>query len=129
VAILVTSVQPQLPTWSQAPYPSSTGGTGSPNPSGAPVVVLLTDVQGKNVAEASAELSAKGLLVTAVAGDVLPPGDPRLMTVYDASPLGTLTLGSEITITYYVEDGLAPTEPAPSELAPSTPAPSATPAQ
>ena len=86
------------------------------------------------MAEASAELSAKGLLVTAVAGDELPPGDPRLMTVYDASPLGTLTLGSEITITYYVEDGLAPSEPVPSEPvpsepAPSTPAPSATPAQ
>jgi serine/threonine-protein kinase len=129
VAILVTSVQPQLPTWSQEPYPSSTGGTGTADPSGAPIVVLLTDVQGKNVAEASAELSAKGLLVTAVAGDELPPGDPRLMTVYDASPLGTLTLGSEITITYYVEDGLAPSEPVPSEPAPSEPTPSETPAQ
>lgn len=128
VAILVTSLQPQLPTWSQSPYPSSSGGTGSPAPSGAPIVVLLTDVQGKNVAEASAELSAKGLLVTAVAGDMLPPGDPRLMTVYDASPLGTLPPGTEIRITYYVEDGLAPTEPAPSEPVPSVSAPSGSPA-
>jgi hypothetical protein len=82
-------------------------------------VVLLTDVQGKNVAEVSAELSAKGLLVTTVAGDVLPEGDPRLMSVYDATPLGTLPAGTEIKITYYVPAGEVPV---PTEE-PTTPAP------
>jgi serine/threonine-protein kinase len=119
VAIIVGSMQPQLPTWSQSPYPSSSGGTGSPDPSGAPIVVLLTDVQGKNVAEVSAELSAKGLLVKTVAGDVLPDGDPRLMSVYDATPLGTLTLGTEVTLIYYVPAGEVPT---PSQE-PTTPTP------
>ena len=123
VAIIVGSMQPQLPTWSQSPYPSSSGGTASPGPSGLPVVVLLTDVQGKNVADVSAELSAKGLLVTTIAGEVLPEGDPRLMTVYDATPLGTLTAGTEVQVTYYVPAGV---EPTPTEV-PTSPAPSESP--
>jgi serine/threonine-protein kinase len=123
VAIVIGSLQPQLPTWSQSPYPSSTGGTSSPGPSGVPVVVLLTDVQGKNVADVSAELSAKGLLVTTIAGEVLPEGDPRLMTVYDATPLGTLTAGTEVQITYYVPAGV---EPTPTDV-PTSPAPSESP--
>jgi hypothetical protein len=85
---------------------------------------LLTDVQGKSVAEVSADLSAKGLLVTTIAGDVLPEGDPRLMTVYDATPLGTLTAGTEVKLTYYVPSGEVPTpsvEPTPgSSSSPST---------
>lgn len=123
VAIVVGSLQPQLPTWSQSPYPSSPGGTASPGPSGVPVVVLLTDVQGKNVADVSAELSAKGLLVTTIAGEALPEGDPRLMTVYDATPLGTLTAGSEVQITYYVPAGV---EPTPTDL-PTSPTPTESP--
>ncbi len=122
VAIIFTSMQPTLPTWSQSPYPSSNGGTSSPGPSGASVVVLLADVDGLNVAEVSAALSAKGLLVTAVAGDVVAAGDERVMTVYDASPLGTLAAGSEIVITYYVTDDVVPIEPTPSD----SPSPSAT---
>lgn len=123
VAIVVGSLQPQLPTWSQSPYPSSPGGTASPGPSGVPIVVLLTDVQGKNVADVSAELSAKGLLVTTIAGEALPEGDPRLMTVYDATPLGTLTAGSEVQITYYVPAGA---EPTPTDL-PTSPTPTESP--
>lgn len=122
VAIIFTSMQPTLPTWSQSPYPSSSGGTSSPGPSGASVVVLLADVDGLNVADVSAALSAKGLLVTAVAGDVVAAGDERVMTVYDASPLGTLAAGSEIVITYYVADDVVPIEPTPSD----SPSPSAT---
>ena len=122
VAIIVTSMQPTLPTWSQQPYPSSSGGTASPGASGAPVVVLLADVDGLNVAEVSAELSSKGLLVRAVAGEVVAAGDERVMTVYDASPLGTLAAGSEIVITYYVADTGVSEEPTPNE----SPSPSAT---
>ncbi|MFM2030971.1 MAG: hypothetical protein RI927_591 [Actinomycetota bacterium] len=121
-AIIVTSMKPTLPTWSQSPYPSSSSGTSSPKPSVASVVVLLADVEGINVAEVSAALSAKGLLVTAVAGDVVAAGDELVMTVYDASPLGTLPIGSEIVITYYVAEDIAPVEPTPSD----SPSPSAT---
>jgi serine/threonine-protein kinase len=122
VAIVVTSMQPSLPTFSQQPYPSSSTGSASPGASGTPVVVLLADVDGLNVAEVSAALSAKGLLVTAVEGDVVAAGDERVMTVYDASPLGTLAAGSEIVITYYVAEELATEEPTPTE----EPSPSAT---
>lgn len=114
VAIFVGSVQTPMPTFSQTPFPSSSGGSVSPSPSGAPVVVLLSDVAGKNVAEVSADLSSKGLLVTAVAGELVPQDDPRVMTVYQASPLGTLVTGSEIVITYYVADSTVPVEPTPS---------------
>ena len=124
VAILVSSVQPTLPTWSQSPYPSSSGGTSSPGASGVPVIVLLSDVDGLNVAEVSAALSAKGLLVTAVAGELVPPGDERVMTVYQASPLGTLAAGSEIVITYYVADVSTPTDsPVPSTSPTEAPSP------
>ena len=87
--------------------------------------MLLSDVDGLNVAEVSAALSAKGLLVTAVAGELVAPGDERVMTVYEASPLGTLPAGSEITITYYVADVTAPSEPLPtgSETPGTSPAP------
>ena len=122
VAIIVTSMQPALPTWSQQPYPSSSGGTASPSASGVPVVVLLAEVEGKNVAQVSADLSAKGLLVTAVAGELVPADDPRVMTVYQASPLGTLAAGSEIVITYYVADNTVTEEPTPTD----SPSPTAT---
>jgi serine/threonine-protein kinase len=122
VAIVVTSMQPSLPTFSQQPYPSSSIGSASPGASGTPVVVLLADVDGLNVAEVSAALSAKGLLVTAVEGDVVAAGDERVMTVYDASPLGTLAAGSEIVITYYVADDGVSQEPTPT----TEPSPSAT---
>ena len=121
VAIVVTSMQPTLPTWSQQPYPSSSGSSASPGASGAPVVVLLADVSGLNVAEVSANLSAKGLLVTPMPGDLVPADDPRVMTVYEATPLGTLPAGSEIVITYYVADTSTPVEPIPSD----SPSPSA----
>jgi hypothetical protein len=68
-------------------------------------------------------------LVTAVAGELVAPGDERVMTVYEASPLGTLPAGSEITITYYVADVTAPSEtPAPGSETPA-PGTSTAPAQ
>lgn len=125
IAIIATSLQPQLPTWSQNPYPSSNGG-GSFSPSPGAVVVLFDDVNGKNVAVVSADLSAKGLVVKTMAGDTVPVGDPRIMTVYQATPLGALAAGTEVTLTYFVEDG-ATIEPTPTPS--DTPSSSATPSQ
>ncbi|MFM6971693.1 MAG: serine/threonine-protein kinase, partial [Rhodoluna sp.] len=121
VAIVMTSMQPQLPTWSQSPYPSSTGDTSSVPPSGSPVVVLFEEVNGRNVAEVSAELSAKGLIVTAIPGDLVPADDERVMTVYEAAPLGSLTAGQEITLTYYVADSGVTPEPSPTPSESNTP--------
>ena len=44
-----------------------------------------------------------GLYVNQIPGTEVPTGDPRINTVYDASPLGTMPAGSVIDITYYVE--------------------------
>jgi hypothetical protein len=76
------------------------------------VTVLLSDVVGRNVAEAAAALGAKGLQVDAVAGDELPAGDPRIMTVYEAEPLGQVALGATVRLVYYVQTTLVPTETA-----------------
>lgn len=125
VAIIVTSLQPGLPTFSQQPYPSSNGGTATANANGSTVVVLFGDVNGRNVAEVAAELSAKGLMVEMIDGDIVPPGDTRAMTVYSATPLGSLPLGATITLTYYIADGAEPIDPGTSE----EPTPSETPAE
>jgi beta-lactam-binding protein with PASTA domain len=71
--------------------------------------VLLSDLQGKNVAEVSNILSGMGLSVTAVPGTALPADDPAVMTVYDVSPAGTVAIGSSVTVTYYVGGAVAPT--------------------
>lgn len=129
VAIIVTSLQPGLPTFSQKPYPSSNGGTATADPNGATVVVLFGDVNGRNVAEVTAELTAKGLEVVTVDGDVVAPGDPRVMTVYSATPLGTLPLGATIELTYYIADGAEPIDPSPTEEPTQEPSPSPTASQ
>jgi serine/threonine-protein kinase len=129
VAIIVTSLQPGLPTFSQKPYPSSNGGTATADPNGASVVVLFGDVNGRNVAEVTAELTAKGLDVVMVDGDIVAPGDPRVMTVYSATPLGTLPLGATIELTYYIADGAEPIDPSPTEEPTQEPTPSPTASQ
>jgi hypothetical protein len=64
------------------------------------------------------KLTALGLQVVAVPGSTLSSTDARVLTVYDASPLGTLHVGDTIQIIYYVSDAQQPSE---------TPEPSATP--
>ena len=124
VAIVVTSMQPEVPTPSSTPTQSQTSSV-QPTPSSSAtatspgtVVVLLSDLQGKNVAEVSNALSGMGLNVTAVPGTALAADDPAVMTVYDVSPAGTVAVGSSVTVTYYVGGAVAPT---PSPSATSTP--------
>jgi hypothetical protein len=52
----------------------------------------------------AALLEDKGLVVVRVPGAALPAGDPRLNTVYEAAPLGSLAVGTPVTITFYIED-------------------------
>jgi len=72
------------------------------------VVVLLTDVIGKNVADASIFLKERGLLVDAVPGEPLDPADPRILTVYKAEGLGQVPIGSTIRIFYYIQQTVVP---------------------
>ena len=107
------------------PTPSATTPTGvQPSPSASStstepeVQVTTTDVLGFNVSDVYNRLTALGLQVVAVPGSTLSSTDARVLTVYDASPLGTLHVGDTIQIIYYVSDAVQPTE---------TPEPSATP--
>jgi hypothetical protein len=81
------------------------------------VVVLLTDVIGKNVADASIFLKERGLLVDAVPGEPLDPADPRILSVYRADGLGQVAVGSTVKIYYYIQQT---TIPGPTESTPGS---------
>jgi serine/threonine-protein kinase len=90
VAMVVGSNQPQ-PTPSPTVPSKTTTQSASPTPTntaGNTVTLLLVDVSGKNFGEAANYVLGLGLKVETVAGDGLPSFDPRIQTVYDASPLG-----------------------------------------
>ncbi len=67
-------------------------------------VIRYESVEGKSIAEVTSYLNDLGFRVNAIAGQVLDGDDPRVRTVYSATPLGNVTLGEEITVTYYVGD-------------------------
>lgn len=125
IAIVMTSMQPApLPT----PTPTNSQ---SSEPSASPsaptsVIVLLSDITGKDVFEVSSQLNAMGLVVVSTPGEILPPDDPRVMTVYEASPLGQMNTGSSIEIFYYVADTSEPSV-SPTPIVEPTPSPSPTP--
>ena len=107
--------QPKLQA-KPTPTPTSTAtATQTPTPTPTPTpttntTVFSSDVIGQNVDTVEKLLTDKGLKVVRVQGDGLQTGDPKINTVYDATPLGSLPVGSTITITYYIENS---TQPAP----------------
>ncbi|MFM2384739.1 MAG: hypothetical protein RL166_613 [Actinomycetota bacterium] len=97
-----TPTPTETPTVTPTPTPTETP-TETPT---APTetTVFSSDVIGQNVDTVESLLQEKGLLVTRVKGDALPTGDPRINTVYEAAPLGTMAVGTAVTVTYYIED-------------------------
>ena len=93
------------------------------------VVVLLTDVIGKNVADASIFLKERGLVVDAVPGEPLELEDPRILTVYKADGLGQVKVGATVKIYYYIQQTPmpSPTESTPGSVPTDTLSPSPTP--
>jgi eukaryotic-like serine/threonine-protein kinase len=97
------------------------------------VVVLLTDVIGKNVADASIFLRERGLLVEAIPGEALDPSDNRILTIYKAEGLGQIPVGSTVKIYYYIQQAVLPSpsqtspNPTPSPTQSPTPMPTPTP--
>jgi serine/threonine-protein kinase len=96
------------PTPSQSATPTPTE-TASPSPSPTPtdpntVIVLSSDIFGMNLEAASAYLQGLGLNVESMEGLVVPADDGRVLTVYDATPLGGLAKGDTITLIYYIAD-------------------------
>jgi eukaryotic-like serine/threonine-protein kinase len=117
----------------QSPGPTiSTITSPTPSESTEPVqtvVVLLTDIIGKNVADASIFLKERGLQVDAVPGEALDPSDSRILTVYKAEGLGQVPIGSTIRIFYYIQQTVVPgpTVTAPGPTSSGTPQPTQSP--
>jgi hypothetical protein len=88
------------------------------------VIVLLSDISGKDVFEVSSQLNAMGLVVVSTPGELLPADDERVMTVYAAAPLGQMNTGSSIEIFYYVADTSEPSvSPTPTVEPTASPSP------
>jgi serine/threonine-protein kinase len=58
----------------------------------------------QNVDVVETLLIGKGLQVLRIEGTALPTGDPRINTVYEATPLGSLPVGTTVNLTFYIED-------------------------
>jgi serine/threonine-protein kinase len=95
-------------TVSPSPTPTATATATPTTPSD--VVVLSSEVLGLNKDEVFVALTAKGLLVNLVEGTALQTGDPKINTIYEALPLGTMPSGSTINLTFYTETA-PPVEP------------------
>ncbi|MFM5952377.1 MAG: protein kinase domain-containing protein [Micrococcales bacterium] len=112
VGVLIAMLSQPAPKPTPTPTKTETP-TPTPTPTETPTetpttpsntTVFSSDVMGQNVDAVESLLQDKGLLVVRVKGDGLPTGDTRINTVYEASPLGTMPVGTTVTITYYVED-------------------------
>jgi hypothetical protein len=107
IAVIVWAglVAPKTPV-EPSPTPTPTV-TPTPTPTPTPtetidkVVVLISEYEGLDVSLVVPRLSDLGLIVEPVAGTSVPADDPRISQVYDISPLGTLEVGSSITVYYY----------------------------
>ena len=88
-------------TASQSASPSATPSDSPTSPS--TVVVLSSEVLGLNKDEVRVALEAKGLMVNLVEGAALQTGDPKINTIYEALPLGTMPAGTTINLTFYTE--------------------------
>jgi len=86
-------------TTSQSPSPTPTDSPTTPTT----VVVLSSEVLGLNKDEVQVALSAKGLQVNLIPGTPLLTGDPKINTIYEASPLGSMPTGTTVNLSYYVE--------------------------
>ena len=106
-----TPTPTETPTATETPTPTPTETPTETPTTPSNTTVFSSDVINQNVDAVETLLQDKGLLVVRVKGDGLPTGDTRINTVYEATPLGTMPVGSTVTITYYIEDS---TQTAPS---------------
>ncbi|CAB4946553.1 unannotated protein [freshwater metagenome] len=108
-ATILIAAMVSKPKPTPSPTPSqSTSQSPSPTPTESPttpttVVVLSSEVLGLNKDEVQVALSAKGLVVNLLPGDPLLTGDPKINTIYEANPLGSMPAGTTINLTYFVE--------------------------
>lgn len=104
---LVAPKEPVEPT--PTPTPTKTE-TPTPTPTPTPtkteekVVVLLSEYEGLDVSLVVPKLSDLGLVVEPIAGTSVPAEDPRISMVYEITPLGSLDVGSTISVFYYQQE-------------------------
>lgn len=113
-----TPTPTETPTATETPTPTPTETPTETPTTPSTTTVFSSDVIGQNVDTVEKLLTDKGLVVTRVQGDGLPTGDTRINTVYEATPLGTISVGTTVVVTYYVESSTTPTP---------TPTPTSTP--
>ena len=128
IAILVNLVAPAptaSPTASQTSSSTSTEGfTPSVTPTNNTVILLAEDINGKDITDVESHLATLGLVLDAQPGILVSADSPLLNQAYDASPLGTLTLGTTVVVHYY---GAAPATASPTPTASATPSATASP--
>lgn len=115
-AMVIGAVSGHNPNQTLTPEPtSSQTASTSPTPtdSASPdkVVVLLSDVAGQDVQVVSDKLKALGLQVVLSPGEIVDPNDPKANTIYDATPLGSMDVGTTITLLYFVPSDQANPSP------------------
>jgi serine/threonine protein kinase len=110
IAIVVGTISQHQPGPSFTPYSPSSSPSDSTMPSDS-VVILSTDVIGRDVGDVTAQLEGMGLTVDAQAGDTVDAHDPKINQVYSASPLGTVQLGTTIHLIYYAPASQASPSP------------------
>jgi serine/threonine-protein kinase len=110
-AIVIGAMTQQQPTPTFTPLPSQSA-TPSVSPS-ATVEIWPKDVVGLPLELVTSDLESQGLFVEAVPGETVDPTDPKVNTIYDAAPLGTMPVGTTIRLLYYAPSS----EPTPSPSA------------
>lgn len=110
-AIVIGAMTQQQPTPTFTPLPSQSS-TPSVSPS-ATVEIWPKDVVGLPLELVTSDLESQGLIVEAVPGETVDPTDPKVNTIYDAAPLGTMPVGTTIRLLYYAPSS----EPTPSPSA------------
>ena len=112
IGVLIAIFTQPAPTPTPTPTPTETP-TITPTPTPTPTetattptttTVFASDVIEQNVDVVETLLVGKGLKVIRIEGTALPTGDTRINTVYQATPLGSLPVGTVVNVTYYIED-------------------------
>jgi serine/threonine-protein kinase len=88
--------------------------TPTTSPTASSVFVFSTDVVGLPLDQVTLKLEALGLFVEPVAGETVDALDPKVNTVYDAAPLGSMPTGTTVRLLYYTPAA----EPTPSPSQP-----------
>ncbi len=122
------SVSPTVTDSSTPSTTASTTASSSATPTSETVILLAADIDGKDISDVESQLATMGLVLDAVPGTLVSPDSDQLYQAYAANPLGTLELGTTVTVYYYAPapETASPT-PTPTATASDSPTPSATP--